>query len=159
MTDLVHRAMKDIDKDAPVTGRTVSLKFTVTLRQMHKAFDQRVANIGVTRSQWTLIAVIKRHPGATQREIAEVLEMSEASAGRLVDRLCAEGYLERRPKEDDRRAYCVHLTGTAEQVLDKISSVAAENEKQVFAGFSQAEMEQLDSYLDRLAANAASARA
>jgi MarR family transcriptional regulator for hemolysin len=144
--------------DGKVTGRTVSLKLAVTMRQMHKSFDQRVAKIGVTRSQWTMIAVVSRRPGVTQREIAEVLEMSEASAGRLIDRLCGEGLLERKPKEDDRRAYCIHMTGKADAILDQISAIASENEKVAFAGFDQAELEQLDTYLDRLAANAAASR-
>jgi MarR family transcriptional regulator for hemolysin len=95
---------------------------TVLTRQMHKSFDQSVVSIGVTRSQWTMIAVIARRPAATQREIAEILEMSEASAGRLVDRLVADGLLERRQKEDDRRAYCIHLTDSAGALLDKISA-------------------------------------
>ena len=67
-------------------------------------FDREVAGLHVTRSQWTMIAVVARSPGATQRTIAEALEMSEASAGRLIDRLCADGLLERHERYDDRRA-------------------------------------------------------
>ncbi len=150
--------MKDFDKDGPVTIRSVSLKMTVLTRQMHKRFDQAVASIGVTRSQWTLIAVIARRPAASQREIAEILEMSEASAGRLIDRLCADGLLERRPKEDDRRAYCVHLTESASAILEKISLVATEHEKEVFAGFADDDLIKLDTYLSMIAANVAASK-
>jgi MarR family transcriptional regulator for hemolysin len=147
--------MYDSDKDAPVTKRSISLKMTVLTRQLHKRFDQAVASIGVTRSQWTLIAVIARRPAATQREIAEVLEMSEAAAGRLIDRLVADGFLARRQKEDDRRAYCIHLTDAASSVLDKISAVASEHEKDVFAGFREDDLKRLDGYLSKIAANIA----
>lgn len=150
--------MHDSDKDGPITKRSISLKMTVLTRQMHKSFDQSVVSIGVTRSQWTLIAVIARRPAATQREIAEILEMSEAAAGRLVDRLVADGFLERRQKEDDRRAYCIHLTPASSAILDKISAVASEHEKVVFAGFDDADLKKFDSYLSLIAANVAGGR-
>lgn len=140
--------------DEPVNARrALSLKITVTARQMHKRFDQSVADIGVTRSQWTLIAVISRRPGVTQREVAEILEMSEASVGRLIDRLCSDGMLVRQPKEDDRRAYCIHLTDAASTLLDKISGVAMIHEEAIFAGFETEDITRLETYLDKIAAN------
>lgn len=135
--------------------RALSLKMTVTARQMHKRFDQSVADIGVTRSQWTLIAVVSRHPGVTQREVAETLEMSEASVGRLIDRLCSDGMLVRQPKEDDRRAHCIHLTDAASTLLDKISGVAMIHEEAIFAGFDADDIARLETYLDKIAANIA----
>jgi len=142
--------------DEPVNRkRAISLKLTVLTRQLHKRFDQRVASIGVTRSQWTMIAVISRYPGATQRQVAERLEMSEASAGRLIDRLLADGLLMRRPKEDDRRAHCIHLTDSAREILETISAIAVEHENAVFEGFSPDDLERLDAYLDLMAANSA----
>jgi MarR family transcriptional regulator, transcriptional regulator for hemolysin len=147
--------LKDRIGEAPNPRRAISLKLAVVIRQMHKRFDQRVGDIGVTRSQWTLIAVIARHPGTTQREIAEILEMSEASAGRLIDRLCSEGLLERKPKTDDRRAYCIHLTDRAQAVVEQLSCIAGAYELETFAGFDAEELARLEAYLDRLAANVA----
>jgi MarR family transcriptional regulator for hemolysin len=146
------------DREDPRNAkRAISLKLTVTARQMHKRFDQSVAAIGITRSQWTLVAVIARRPGATQREIAEILEMSEASAGRLIDRLCSDGMLLRQPKEDDRRAYCIHLTDAANALMQKISGVAHLHEDAIFAGFAPEDLSRLESYLDQIAANIAAA--
>jgi MarR family transcriptional regulator for hemolysin len=150
--------MSERDQAEPISRRSISLKLTVLARQMHKRFDQSVASIGVTRSQWTLIAVIARHPAATQREVAEILEMSETSAGRLIDRLCTDGLLERRQKEDDRRAYCVHLTDAAGAIMEKISLIASEHEKDIFAGFRSEDLKKLDDYLNRLSANTAGPR-
>ncbi|WP_332802263.1 MarR family winged helix-turn-helix transcriptional regulator [Sphingomonas sp. RT2P30] len=131
---------------------------TVTARQMHKRFDQSVAAIGITRSQWTLVVVVSRRPGVTQREAAEVLEMSQAAVGRLIDRLCNDGLLYRQPKEDDGRAYCIHLTEAAGALLERISGVAAIHEEAIFAGFEPDELVRLESYLDRIAVNIAGMR-
>lgn len=81
--------------------RHIGLRFTIIARLLRNNFDRQVVNLNVTRSQWAMIAVVSRVPGATQRTIAEALEMSEASAGRLIDRLCADGLLERRDRRDD----------------------------------------------------------
>jgi MarR family transcriptional regulator for hemolysin len=125
----------------------------VIARQMRKGFDSYVGEVGVTRSQWTLVAVVARRPGATQRTIAEALDMTEAAAGRLIDRLCSDGLLERRPKPDDRRAHCVHLTPAAEPILEKLSEIGERTEAAAFLGLSPAELDQLDELLGRVFAN------
>lgn len=123
---------------------------TVIARQLRKQFDHHLEDLGVTRSQWTAIAVVALRPGATQRIIAERLDMSEASAGRLVDRLCAEGLLERRAKEDDKRAYCVSLTAAARPILNRVGVEATKLEEESFRGMDESELAQLSALLDRL---------
>lgn len=100
-----------------------------------------------------MIVVVARKPGATQRTIAEALEMSEASAGRLIDRLCSEGLLRRQERDDDRRARAVYLTEKATPVLDKLAGIAKDNEENIFRGFSSDELDQLQAYLDRIYRN------
>jgi len=134
--------------------RQIGLRLTILARMMRNKFDRLVSNLNVTRSQWAMIAVVSNHPGATQRMIAEMLEMSEASAGRLIDRLCAEGLLERRERDDDRRAKAVYLTAAAEPILAKLADLARTGEDQLFKGFSEDELAQLQKLVDRLYDNA-----
>lgn len=126
------------------------MRIGVLARLLRSNFDREVAEFNVTRSQWSMIAVVARYPGATQRMIAEALNMSEASAGRLIDRLCAEGLLERRDRDDDRRARAVHLTPAAEPLLLKLAQAANKSEEKLFKGFSQNELVELDGYLGRI---------
>ncbi|HKR91328.1 MarR family winged helix-turn-helix transcriptional regulator [Novosphingobium sp.] len=130
--------------------RRAGLRLTVIARLVRNNFDRKVAALNVTRSQWAMIAVVARCPGSTQRTIAEYLQMSEASAGRLIDRLCADGLLERRERRDDRRARAVYLTRQAEPLLTKLGALATESEHRMFNGFSDAEVEQLLSFLNRI---------
>jgi len=128
--------------------REISLRISVLARNLRNYFDRRVAALGVTRSQWAMIAVVSTNPGATQRMIADALEMSEASAGRLVDRLCNEGLLTRRSREDDRRAKAIYLSEAAEPLLDKLTIVAKDSEERMFKGFSREELDTLKALLD-----------
>jgi MarR family transcriptional regulator for hemolysin len=126
---------------------------TVLARQLRVTFDQSVEQSGLTRAKWTLIAAVARNPGATQRTIAEALEVREITAGRLVDRLCDEGYLRREANPSDRRAYCVYLTPAAQPVLDTLDDLAKVHEAAIFAGFDADDVERLDLLLDAIARN------
>lgn len=135
--------------------RDISMRVHILARLMRSAFDRQISELGMTRSQWSVIASVARRPGATQRQIAEILEMSEASAGRLIDRLVADGMLERRARDDDRRARAVFLTPNADPLLKKISELAKAPEERMFRGLSDAEIEQLSELLGRIYANIA----
>ena len=122
---------------------------------MRNNFDRVLAEMNITRSQWSLIAVVARSPGATQRTIAEVLEMSEASAGRLIDRLCADGLLERRERDDDRRARAVYITAAAEPLMAQASEVGRQMGLVFFRGLEHDDLETLAGVLGRVYDNLA----
>jgi len=128
---------------------------TVISRMMRQDFDRRIANVGVTRSQWSMIVAVARHPGSTQRQVSELLEMSEASAGRLIDRLCADGLLERQERNDDRRARSVFVTDKAKPILEQLGEIARASEGRVFQGLSEDDLEQLSRLLDKVYRNLA----
>ena len=133
--------------------RTAALKLSIVARQLRVTFDQSAERSGLTRAQWHLIAAVARHPGATQRTIAEALEVREITAGRLVDRLCEDGYLRREESPHDRRAYSVYLTPTAQPVLDKLDELARVHEAAIFAGIELEDVEKLDAVLDAISHN------
>jgi MarR family transcriptional regulator for hemolysin len=119
----------------------------VLARLLRSDFDRQLSKTSITRSQLSLIAVVQGRPGSSQRAIAEILDMSEASAGRLIDRLCADGLLERRERDDDRRARAVYVTDAALPLLSKAREVSQENAERVFQGFSPEQLEQLQQSL------------
>jgi MarR family transcriptional regulator, transcriptional regulator for hemolysin len=134
------------------------LKLTVVARQLRVTFDQSAERSGLTRAQWHMIAVVARNPGATQRTIAEGLEVREITAGRLIDRLCEEGYLRRESRPGDRRAYQVYLTPAAQPVLDKLDELAKIHEAFIFAGFEAGDLDKLDALLEIISGNLANFR-
>ncbi len=138
--------------------RAVAQKVSLIARQLRLSFDHGVEMKGLTRAKWTLIAAIARNPGATQRVIAQALEVSEITAGRLIDRLCEEGYLQRSESPTDRRAYRLFLAAGAQPVLDQLDQVARSQEAQIFAGFAREDLDKLDELLDVVARNLSAAK-
>lgn len=151
--ELVGQRPVDTEPAARFGRDSISLQLTIVARLMRNMFDRQVAALGITRSQWSMIVAVSQLPGSTQRTIAEMLEMSEASAGRLIDRLCGDGLLERRPRSDDRRAHAVYLTTAAQPLLDQLSAAGKVLEAKLFRGFEQDDLSRLQDLLDRMYAN------
>jgi MarR family transcriptional regulator, transcriptional regulator for hemolysin len=111
-------------------------------RLMRTVYDRRVRSLGLTRSQWWVLNYIFRHPGATQSELAAILEVERATLGRLLDRLQAKGWVRREDDARDRRAWRVHLTATADPVMRKLRHQAFGLRRDALAGLSAKEREQ-----------------
>ena len=142
--------MARLEDDDNNNKRSIAKKLTLISRQLRNRFNQRVESDGVTASQWTVVAAVSSRPGMTQRSIAEILGVTEVSAGRLIDRLCADGYLKRTPHPADRRAYCIDLTPEAEPLLQHLAEIAAVTETEAFAGFTEEDLERFEQLLDAL---------
>jgi len=82
--------------------------------------DRRARLQGMTRAQWALLLTLARNPGLSQKEVADLLEVEPISVARLVDRLEANGLIERRPDASDRRIWRLHLLPAAASALDRI---------------------------------------
>ena len=64
---------------------------------MRTYIDQCAREHGMTRAQWAVLARLERQEGMTQAEMADALEIQPISLVRLIDRLCEQGLVERRP--------------------------------------------------------------
>lgn len=105
-------------------------------RLARKEFDRRVRHLGLTRAQWLFLYYLGRQPGATQSDLAELLQMEKISVSRQADRLQRAGWIERRDHRADRRAYHLHLTPRATRVVAKLDSLAETLRADYLAGIS-----------------------
>ncbi|MES2291996.1 MAG: MarR family transcriptional regulator [Pseudomonadota bacterium] len=98
-------------------------------RMQRTRFDQWARNYGMTRAQGIILTRLERQPGLSQNEMAALCEVEPITVGRLVDRLEARGFLERRPDPSDRRIRRLHLLPAAAPILAAIQDykVALEN--------------------------------
>lgn len=122
-------------------------------RLLRRNFNRRVQELELTQAQWRTLAILSRKPGISQKHLADILEMQPISVGRLLDRLQAADWIERRPDPDDRRAVCLHLTPKADPILKKIKAHGAETIKQATQGISKDDLEKLFDLLGRMRAN------
>jgi MarR family transcriptional regulator, transcriptional regulator for hemolysin len=140
-------------KSAIPAEREVLFQLVDTARAMRTYMDQRVRRHGMTRAQWAVLLRLERHEGMTQAEMADALEIQPISLVRLIDRLCEQRQVERRPHESDRRANRLHLTPKGRETLERLAPLGHEIAGQLLAGFGESEMRQLMRRLLRIKDN------
>src|SRR4029079_13570432 len=115
--------------------------------------DQRARRLGITRAQWAVMVRLEQSEGLKQSELAEMLDLQPITLTRLVDRLCANGMVERRPDPNDRRAKRLHLTPLARPLMDRLAELCHEMMGTVLDGFDAAEIERMTDELARTKEN------
>jgi MarR family transcriptional regulator for hemolysin len=134
----------------PNTDDYIGVVISDVARLIRTAFDRRVRELGITRAQWLLLTRLHRNPGVSQSELADLMEVERASAGRMIDRMEANGWVERRAQNGDRRVKQVYLTEEAERVHRRIWRVAEETVENALSGLSASEAAQLIKLLGRV---------
>ncbi|HWA17502.1 MAG TPA: MarR family transcriptional regulator [Devosia sp.] len=80
-------------------------------------FDKAMARHKLTHAQWWAIMHIFENPGASQSEIAGIMQMTRAAAGKLLERMEAKGWIERRSDPKDNRVRRIYLADGAVPVF------------------------------------------
>jgi DNA-binding MarR family transcriptional regulator len=122
-------------------------------RLIRRAFDERARGIGVTRPQWRVLSVLHRNEGINQGGLADLLEVEPITLCRMVDRLQEADLVERRPDPADRRAWRLHLTNKAQDLLNQLRPLAESLFEDSLEGLSDTERTQVMASLDRIRQN------
>lgn len=130
--------------------RHVGFLISDIARLMRTAFDRRVRKLGLTRSQWLVINRLYRKPGATQSELAEMLEVEKATAGRMVDRMEKKGWVVRRPDAADRRINRLHLTAESDLIQVRLAQISDRMVDDALALLSARERDQFTESMRRV---------
>lgn len=128
----------------------IGYSITDVSRLIRTVFERRVRRYGLTRSQWLVIARVHRRPGLSQSEIADLLEIEKAPAGRLIDRMEAKGWLERRGDPNDRRINRLHLTAKGDRIHTAIWPIAEATVDDALADLTGEERRRLTSLMKRV---------
>ena len=134
--------MKNLDRDPVVLLSDLA-------RALRTRADARARTHGMTLAQWMILVRLSRQPGMSQNELAQLVEVEPITVGRLVDRLEARGFVERRPDAHDRRVWRLHLTAAATPMLEEIAQVRAEMNEMLVASIPK---KTLDAAIDCLLA-------
>lgn len=115
--------------------------------------DRRASAYGLTRAQWVILMWLERQPGLSQKELAEIVEVEPITVGRLIDRLEAREFVERRADPQDRRIWRLHLRPAALPVLRALQGERSGMLEMVGCGLDAATIATLKTGLARMKAN------
>ena len=136
--------------------RTIGFLLKDVTRLFTRRFEQHAQDLSLTLAQCKALSYLERHEGVSQKRLAELTELDPMSLVRILDRMEADGWVERRPDPQDRRARTLWLTKQARPVLDRIEMMARDTRAEALKGLTEDEREQLVRLLARVHQNLSS---
>ena len=116
-----------------------------------RAYDKRFS---VSIPEWRVIAVLGRFPGLSAVEVAERTLMDKVAVSRAVTKLIKNGRIDREFADSDKRRSILNLSEDGKKLHDEIAQLALQFERDLLHGFSEEEMNNLNSVMERLLARA-----
>ncbi|HEX4580838.1 MAG TPA: MarR family transcriptional regulator [Acidobacteriaceae bacterium] len=114
-------------------------------------FTSRLAMLELVPAHAGILTILAAKPGISQCVLAKALGALPSRMVAFVDQLESKGLLERRPNENDRRNYALHLTKAGRAAYHSTSRVVQEHQQALLAGLSRQEQVQLAELLQRVA--------
>ncbi|HXY72564.1 MAG TPA: MarR family transcriptional regulator [Actinomycetota bacterium] len=139
------------DPDTEAIGRLLLL----TAKTAREVLDARLQRMGWSHPTWLVLHALVDHGGEgwPQRSLAEHLCIEGPTLTRHLDRLEADGLIERRSDPEDRRVARVYSTAEGQTVLKSLSTIMVRSEADLVAGLSKRDVDALRSALEHVRTN------
>lgn len=126
-------------------------RLALTTKLLQATMSARLAAEGGSLSTWIVLRHAARGDGElSQRALADKIVIDGATLVRHLDRLEAEGLIERRRDAVDRRVVRVSVTPTGQALYERLTRAADELEREITAVLSDEERRMLLDTLQRL---------
>lgn len=111
----------------PAAAAEFGYQLAFAARRWRRELDEALAGFGLTDASWRpLVHLGRLGEGARQNDLARSLGIEGPSLVRLLDRLAAAGFLERREDPSDRRAKTLHLTDEGRRLVARLRAVVSD---------------------------------
>lgn len=122
-------------------------------RGHHNLASRVFKQIGLYRGQPQVLFKLGRYEGITQSELAQKLELTQATLTNLLHRMETSGMITRVRDAADARRTRIYLTEPGKKMLARALEMREVMDETAFAGFSSDEMQVLSGYMQRIHAN------
>jgi DNA-binding MarR family transcriptional regulator len=109
-------------------------------RLRRRVVDKALKPLGVTRSQWWVLAFLSRSDGMSQVALADELDLGKVALGQLIDRLEKTGFVTRRADDEDRRVKRVVLTKRSHALIARIRQSVSVTEREILERIDESDL-------------------
>lgn len=124
------------------------------MKQIVEAFGQRLSESGVTRIQWIALYYLGLYGKISQRELSNMMNVKDSSAGRLLDRMERDGLVERVRSQEDRRIVRVQLSEKGKAYREELIPLGVAFNNDLVEGISEEDLQVFENVLDKMVTNA-----
>jgi DNA-binding MarR family transcriptional regulator len=118
---------------------------------LNQAFRRRIAHLGITPDQFTVMRTLLEAGGITQRELTQLMSSDPNTVASLVERMESADLLERRAHETDGRAHSLRLLPTGVRKYEEARAIAVGLQSEVLAVLPGNKREEFLEHLARVA--------
>ncbi|NMA58597.1 MarR family transcriptional regulator [Clostridium cochlearium] len=115
-----------------------------------KRLEEELNKIGLYRGQPALLFILCKNEGLTQKELCNKLCTAPATITKMVKRLEAAGFVEKKDDGKDLRISRIYLTNKAYEMIDTIKIAYKDFEESCFEGLSKKEKDIFSNILGKI---------
>ena len=120
------------------------------LQGFERYSGESVRQYGLTHAQFDIIATLGNTPGMSYKELGERTLITKGTLTGVIERLEQKGLVLRERSSDDKRSFYVRLSDAGEATFRDVFPKVVAHGKQLFAGFGDAEFDELEGTLRKL---------
>ena len=113
--------------------------------------NKRLQALGLMEGQLYFILYVGKHPGCTQKELAQALRMDTGHTTRTLVKLKQNGFLEKEMHQKDKRSHIIRLTEKGKSAFRVSHELLTEWDAEVLQPLNSEERRQLMSLMRRFA--------
>ena len=118
---------------------------------LNQAFRRRIAHLGVTPDQFTVMRNLLEQEGLTQRQLTALMSSDPNTIASLLDRMEKAGLVQRQADEKDRRANRVRLNPLGRRTYEAARKIAVGFQTEILAVLPEQSRDRFLGDLDQVA--------
>jgi DNA-binding MarR family transcriptional regulator len=130
--------------------KSVSYKLRLAQIAAFQAFEGRLRGYGAAPRYLGLLTIIEANPDQRQGQLADAVRLHRSTIVPIIDKLEAEGLIERRPSPNDRRSNAIRLTRHGSKYVRALQTLAQTEERRITGWMKRAEKLQFLDMLDKI---------
>lgn len=128
----------------------LNLYMEYILLSYNEYLKEKLNDTEITDGELTYIYNIKFYPSISQRELAEVLYVSEANVAKMVKKLVKKGIVKKQKDDNNKSRNILTLTEKGEEIFVKINVITCAWERKITNTFSNKEYFEIKERLYKL---------
>lgn len=137
-------------KEIPLEARTL-IHLTLVNNKVNEIMSATLKPFGISIQQFNVLRILRGQENrpANLSTINERMVTKMSNTTRLVDKLLAKDYVMRKICPQNRRKVEIKITSKGLDVLNEIDGIKIEMERNILKNFSNTELKELNSLLDK----------